>query len=63
MTMSEITDAMIDKAAVALVRATTAYYNDPMPENPDLTLTRFLARAALEAVADAEIAGEQNGQD
>jgi hypothetical protein len=41
----------VDAVALALLRATCRYYGDPIPENPDLSLTRVLARAALDEIA------------
>jgi hypothetical protein len=40
----------VDAVALALLHATCRYYGDPIPENPDLSLTRVLARAALDAI-------------
>jgi hypothetical protein len=39
-----------DAVALALLHATCRYYGDPIPEKPDLSLTRVLARAALDAI-------------
>lgn len=41
----------VDAVALALLQATCRYYGDPIPENPDLSLTRVLARAALDAIS------------
>jgi hypothetical protein len=41
----------VDAVALALLHATCRYYGDPIPENPDLSLTRVLARAALDEIA------------
>lgn len=53
MSSVKITEEVLERAALAMVRATAEHYGDPMPTNPDLRLTKILARAALEAAQSA----------
>lgn len=59
---------MVDRIALELTRRTAEHYGDPMPANPDLSLTRLLAHAALvvlrEPTEAMELAGstERPGQ-
>jgi hypothetical protein len=51
----------VDVVALALLHATCRHYGDPIPENPDLSLTRVLARAAIDAInRQAAIKGDDN---
>jgi hypothetical protein len=45
-------DEMVDRVALAILRRTCEHYGDPMPATPDLSLTRLLAIAAIEALRD-----------
>jgi hypothetical protein len=50
-----MTDAntLLEDAAKAILYATCDHYGDPRPENPDLSLTNILARAALRVAIEA----------
>lgn len=44
---------MVDRGALAMVRATAKHYGDPMPTNKvDLSLTRLLVIAVIEAMRE-----------
>lgn len=49
----EVSEAAIEAAALAILHATCDHYGDPRPSDPDLSLTKLLAKAALIAARKA----------
>ena len=47
MNIDEIPDELLDRMALAMVHWTANHYGDALAVNPDLSLTRELARVAL----------------